>query len=82
MSALGISVSTMNRVSSLAERQVQIIERQRVMEKKTDVALAKASGALETAGRSEANMAWVREGLTEVKIQIRHAINGDKKSER
>ncbi len=73
--SLMLCVSTMNRVSVVAEKQVQIAERQRVLEKKADIALQDASKALTISGKSEADIAWIREGFTEMKAMLRETMN-------
>jgi hypothetical protein len=73
--SLLLMVSTMNRVSVVAEKQVQLAERQRVIEQKADSALSDANKALAISGKSEADIAWIREGFTELKMLVRNAIN-------
>ncbi|OEU62566.1 MAG: hypothetical protein BBJ57_09025 [Desulfobacterales bacterium PC51MH44] len=56
------------------EKILKISTRQEGIEKKADRATADASAALAIAGKAEANIAWIRENLTEVKISLREAI--------
>ena len=72
IAALSMCVQSMARLSSTVERQVQIVERQKNIEKKADVAGKQSAEALTLSGRAEANIQWIREGLTEVKMQLRH----------
>jgi hypothetical protein len=78
IASLSLCLNAMNRVSGIAEQQIQIMERQRAIESKTDEgieksaeAIAKAGEALAMSSRAEANIQWIREGLTEIKVAVR-----------
>lgn len=75
IASLSLAVSTQNRVSVLAEQQIQLRERQRMIEQKADEALSNSTKALTISGKSEADIAWIREGFTELKMLVRNAIN-------
>jgi len=82
MAALSLTVGVMNRMSAVSERQIQIAERQRVIEKKADDALTSANKALAISGKSEADIAWIREGFTELKMLVRDAVQNRPKAYR
>jgi len=68
---LTMTLNVMGKFSDLAEKQIAIMERQKNIESKADGAVNKSTEALALSGKAEANMQWVREGLTEVKSQLR-----------
>lgn len=69
--ALTITVNTMSTIAAHSESLMQLKTRQEMIEKKADVASADASKALAVSGKAESNIAWIREGLTELKIAVR-----------
>jgi hypothetical protein len=74
IASLSLCVNSMNRVSAIAEKQIQIIERQKMIEQKADTASKQSAEALATSSRAEANIQWIREGLTELKMTVRQAL--------
>jgi hypothetical protein len=70
MGSMMIAVSTQSSLGNVIEKQVQVIERQKITEEKADNALQKSAEALTLSGRADANIQWIREGLTEVKMQL------------
>lgn len=71
IAALSFSVSAALRTSSLAEQMIGFSERQKQIEQKADSAREDAAQALVISGKAEANIQWIREGLTEMKMMIR-----------
>jgi len=69
--ALGMTVNTQSSMAAHSETLMQLKTRQEMIEKKADTACTDASKALAVSGKAESNIAWIREGLTELKIAIR-----------
>jgi len=51
---------------------IRISSRQESIEKKVDQATNDATQALAISGKAEANIAWIREGMTEMKMMFRN----------
>ena len=60
------------RTSDVAEKNIEITTKQAGLEKKVDAASRDAAQALAISGKAEAHIAWIREGLTEIKINMRN----------
>jgi len=63
--AFYFSLNAMNSVSLVQQRQIEFSEKQKMMEKKTDDALAKANSAVAMSAKTEANIEWIRSTGTE-----------------
>lgn len=68
---LSICMNVMTSVAQNSEQIIAISERQKSTENKADRALESSAQALTLSGRAEANIQWIREGLTELKIAVR-----------
>lgn len=77
IASLSITLNSMVRLSAFSEKQIQMSERQRVIEKKADEAQTASNRALAISGKSEADIAWIREGFTELKMLVRDAVNNN-----
>lgn len=73
--SLTIAVNTMSAVAAQSEAIMQLKTRQEMIEKKADDASSDAARALAISGKAESNIAWIREGLTELKIAVRSGNN-------
>lgn len=71
MGSLMICMNTHNTISAVVEKQVQVIERQKFLESKTDLAAKHSSEALTLSSRTDADIQWIRSGLTELKAELR-----------
>jgi len=69
--SLGMTVNAQSRMAAHSEQLMQLRTRQESIEKKADTAATDASKALAISGKAESNIAWIREGLTELKIAVR-----------
>lgn len=76
--SLTIAVNTMSAVAGQSESIMQLKTRQEMIEKKADDASSNAARALAISGKAESNIAWIREGLTELKMGIREFKNQQK----
>jgi len=63
--AFYFSLNAMNGVNLVQQRQIEFHEKQKIMEKKTDDALAKANSAVAMSAKTEANIEWIRSTGTE-----------------
>jgi len=76
--ALTISVNIMRENSAATAERMQIKARQEMIESKADDAGKNALQALAVSGKAESNIAWIREGLTELKISVRERLTNPK----
>ena len=65
------SVSIQKEQARQAQELMAVSTRQEMIEQKADTASADALKALAISGKAESNIAWIREGLTELKIAVR-----------
>lgn len=72
---LSLCVNTMSGQAGLSQKLMQVSTRQEIIEKKADTASSDASKALAISGKAESNIAWIREGLTELKQAVRQKNN-------
>jgi len=70
--ALGMTVNVQSTMAAHSETLMQLKTRQEMIEKKADSANSDAARALAISGKAESNIAWIREGLTELKIAVRN----------
>jgi hypothetical protein len=70
--SLSLCVNIMSSQATTTEKLMQTSTRLEMVEAKTDKAVSDASRALAISGKSEANIAWIREGMTEMKIMFRN----------
>lgn len=70
--ALGMTVNSQSRMAAHSEQLMQLRTRQESIEKKTDAAASDAAKALATSGKTESDIAWIRDGLAELKIAVRY----------
>jgi hypothetical protein len=68
----GLCVNAAVSTSQVAKENIAIITRLNNQEKKIDGAVQNATQALAVSGKAEAHIAWIREGLTEIKINMRN----------
>ena len=71
MASLTLTVNTQRSLAAASEKLMKVETRQEMIEQKADNASADASRALAISGKAESNIAWIREGLTELKIAVR-----------
>ena len=69
---LSLCVNSMSNQAQTNEKLTQVATRQQNLEKKADMAQANSTKALAISGKAESNIAWIREGLTELKLSLRN----------
>ena len=70
---LTITLNIMASQSANAEKLIEFSTKQRNIEKKADEAFKQASTAFAMSSKAESNIAWIREGLTELKLAVRES---------
>lgn len=68
IATLSIVVGMLQSQAATSENVAALKVRQEMIESKADRAVGDASKALALSGRAESNIAWIREGLTELKM--------------
>jgi len=68
---LSLTVNIQSQMAAQSESLMQLKTRQEIIEQKADDASSDAARALAISGKAESNIAWIREGLTELKIALR-----------
>jgi len=76
--ALMIAINIMRESAGASEQRMQLKTRQEMIEAKADAASKNALQALAISGKAESNIAWIREGLTELKISVRERMTNTK----
>ena len=78
MICLTVCINVMSTQSTNNQKLTELSTKQKSIDEKSERAREDALKALATSGRAESNIAWIREGLTELKMSIREFKNAQK----